>query len=61
MNMEEFDLITTYACLCYLLWTIQLENGIFRFLIDVREDKKETKNIVTNAFLGMIFQLVYFL
>ncbi len=56
----EFDLITTYACLLLPFMTIQLENGIFRFLIDVREDKKETKNIVTNAFLGMIFQLVIF-
>ena len=57
----EFDLITTYACLLLPFMTIQLENGIFRFLIDVRNDENQSKNIVTNAFLGMIFQLIIFI
>ena len=56
----EFDLIATYACLLFPFMTIQLENGIFRFLIDVRKDKAKTNIIISNAFIGMLIQVLVF-
>ncbi len=55
-----FDLISTFAWLIAPFMSIQIENGIFRFLIDVRDNQKEIKNIITNGIIDAIIQLLIF-
>ena len=58
------DLITTYVTLLVPIITLELEMSIFRFLVDSREKKKETKELMSNNFflLGVclsIFIILY--
>lgn len=64
---EEFgivDLIQTYVTLLVPLITLELEMSVFRYLVDARSDKKETKKLISNNFfiLGiglLIFSILY--
>ena len=47
-EMGTYDLISTLASLFLPVATLQIQSAAFRFLIDVREDEKETKKIITN-------------
>lgn len=47
-EMGTYDLISTLASLFLPVATLQIQSAAFRFLIDVREDEKETKRIITN-------------
>lgn len=47
-EMGTYDLISTLVSLFLPVATLQIQSAAFRFLIDVREDKKETKRIITN-------------
>ena len=58
------DLVTTYITLLVPVITLQLEMAIFRFLIDVRNDEDEKKNVITNAYIVvtimvMVATLIY--
>lgn len=64
LSTEEygyFDLYSTYAWLLAIFLTLQLENGIFRFLIDKRENNSEIKNIITNGIIVILVQLLIFM
>lgn len=47
-EMGMYDLISTLVSLFLPVATLQIQSAAFRFLIDVREDEKETKRIITN-------------
>ena len=47
-EMGTYDLISTLVSLFLPVATLQIQSAAFRFLIDVRNDKKETNRIVTN-------------
>lgn len=47
-EMGTYDLISTLVSLFLPVATLQIQSAAFRFLIDVREDEKETKRIITN-------------
>lgn len=54
------DLIQTYVRLLVPLITIELEMGVFRFLIDARGKDKETKDVMTNNFTILFLALFLF-
>lgn len=47
-EMGTYDLISTLVSLFLPVATLQIQSAAFRFLIDVREEEKETKKIITN-------------
>lgn len=64
LSTEEygyFDLYSTYAWLLAIFLTLQLENGMFRFLIDKRDDNAGLKNIISNGFIVIFIQLIIFI
>ncbi len=64
LSTEEygyFDLYSTYAWLLAIFLTLQLENGMFRFLIDKRDNKDGVKNIISNGIIIILIQLIVFL
>lgn len=54
------DLIQTYVRLLVPLITIELEMGVFRFLIDARGKDKDTKEVMTNNFMILFMSLLLF-
>lgn len=54
------DLIQTYVRLLVPLITIELEMGVFRFLIDARGREKDTKEVMTNNFTILFLSLFLF-
>ena len=54
------DLIQTYVRLLVPLLTIELEMGVFRFLIDVRGKEKDTKEVMSNNFTILFSSLLIF-
>lgn len=54
------DLIQTYVRLLVPLITIELEMGVFRFLIDTRKKENDTKKVMTNNFLILFASLTLF-
>ena len=60
------DLIQTYVRLLVPLITIELEMGVFRFLIDTRNKDKSTREVMTNNFTILfislfLFSIIYFI
>lgn len=53
------DLYLTYVSLLVPVLTLQLDMGIFRFLIDVRKDPIRQKELITSAFLFLVGQAVF--
>ena len=49
------DLITTYVTLIVPIITMELEMSVFRYLVDCRKDKKETKRVFSNNFYYFTF------
>lgn len=52
LNSSEYgivDLFTTYVSLLVPLVTLQLANGVFRFLVSNRNSKEDTGKVVTNT------------
>ena len=54
------DLVQTYISLFIPILTLRFDSAAFRFLIDVREDKKEKAKIISNILISLIFQIVFF-
>lgn len=51
LSKEEYgyyDLLTTLVSLLIPMLTLQIQSAAFRFLIDCRDDKEETKKIITS-------------
>ncbi len=60
---EEYgfvDLITTYVTLIVPIITLELEMSVFRYLVDCRKDKEETKKVFSNNFIILLFSLLIF-
>ena len=55
------DLINTYITLLTPICNWQFENGLFRFLIDYRNDENKQKELFSTVFLTNIAQAVYIL
>lgn len=54
------DLIFTYVSLLIPIVTLELSNALFRFLIDKRENKNESSDIVTFSILTISIFLIIF-
>lgn len=55
------DLVITYSTLLLPFVTLALEQALFRFLIDVRDDKdKESSYISTTVFTSLLFTCIVF-
>lgn len=56
------DLLNTYVSLLLPLIFLQLDQAIFRFLIDVRESSKEKSSIISSVFFTVLcISLIYFI
>lgn len=64
MSTAEYgtvDLVITYSTLLLPFVTLALEQALFRFLIDVRDDKdKESSYISTTVFTSLLFTCIVF-
>lgn len=61
---EEYgfvDLITTYVTLIVPIITMELEMSVFRYLVDCRKDKNETKRVYSNNFIILLASLAVFI
>ena len=54
------DLITTYVTLIVPIITLELEMSIFRYLVDSRDEDKETKKLMSNNFYVLLIALSIF-
>jgi O-antigen/teichoic acid export membrane protein len=54
------DLIQTYVTLLVPIITLELEMSIFRYLIDSRSSKKDTKKLISNNFFILLISLLIF-
>lgn len=54
------DLITTYVTLLVPIITLELEMSIFRYLVDSRGNKKDTKTLMSNNFYILTISLIIF-
>ncbi len=55
------DLVTTYVTLIVPIITLELEMSVFRYLVDVRKNKDETKKILSNNFIILLVSLCIFI
>ena len=53
-----FDLITTYSWLLVPFLSMQLENGIFRYLIDFRKQKAKQSEIISSGIAAGLIQVL---
>lgn len=54
------DLLTTYIALLTPIFNWQFENGLFRFLIDYRQDRVNQKELISTVLITNIGQCVFF-
>ena len=54
------DLIQTYVTLLVPIITLELEMSIFRYLIDSRDNSKDTKKLISNNFYVLSISLLIF-
>ena len=63
LSTEEYgtvDLIGTYVALIAVVLTLQFEQGIFRFLIDVRNDEAAQKKYISTSIYAITGMCVAF-
>lgn len=63
LDKDEYgtaDLIITYVALLYPIVGLQLEQGLFRILLDYRDNKDNTKALFTTVLLCNIVQVIAF-
>lgn len=63
LSTEEFgtvDLITTYSSLLATILTLQMEQAVFRFLVEARKNKDLQKQYITTAFTTVLVLLAAF-
>lgn len=51
------DLLNTYISLLLPIFFLQIDQAVFRYLIDCRDDKNETKKIISTVFITVISQI----
>ena len=64
LSTEEYgvvDLLNTLVSLFLPIITLQLEQGVFRFLIDCRDNEKEQKNLISTTILFITIQSIVYL
>ena len=64
LTTEEYgvvDLLNTLVSLFIPIVTLQIEQGIFRFLVDCRNDREETKKTISTVILLVTTQLIIYL
>lgn len=55
------DLLNTYISLLLPLLFLQIDQSIFRYLIDVRKDEKSKKSLITTTFITVLVQSLIFI
>lgn len=55
------DLFNTYTALLVPIFNWQLETGLFRFMVDCRENKEKQKRIFSSVFFTNIVQVIIYL
>lgn len=64
LSTEEFgvvDLLNTLVSLMLPIVTFQIEQAVFRHLIDTRENEKQTKKIISTTLLTIVIQCLVYL
>lgn len=64
LSKEEFgivDLLNTYVMLFVPIVTLQLENALFRFLIDARSNNDEKTEYITTSLISVLIQSLIYL
>lgn len=56
-----FDLLVTYATLLLPLVNMQMDQGLFRYMLDVRDEKDEQKRLFTTVISATFAQAILFL
>lgn len=54
------DLLNTIVALIIPIISLQLDQAVFRFLIDARNNEEKTKNIINTTIVAIIFQSIIF-
>ena len=63
LSTEEYgvvDLLSTLVSLLLPIVTLQIEQGTFRNLIDIREDEKQKKYIISTSFISVFLQVTLY-
>lgn len=63
LNTSEYgmyDMLITYINLIVIFLTLQLEQALFRFLIDKRGNKIESTRIISNIYIMILIQIIIF-
>ena len=63
LSTEEYgvvDLLNTLVSLFMPVVTLQIEQGVFRYLLDARGDKENEKSIISNTIIFTIFQTIIY-
>lgn len=55
------DLLNTFVALIIPIISLQLEQAVFRFLIDVRTDNKKTNKIINTTIIALVLQSIIFI
>ncbi len=55
------DLLSTYQQLLLPIVFFQIEQALFRFLVDIRDDEAEQKKLISTAFCFVVFQAIVLL
>jgi len=64
LTTEEYgivDLLNTLVSLFIPIVTLQMEQGVFRFLVDCRDDKEEAKKTISTTIIFISMQLLVYL
>lgn len=64
LSTEEYgivDLFNTYVSLLLPIIVFQIEDALFRFLVDVRQKDEEKKKVISTVFFFALFQSVIFI
>lgn len=64
LTNEEYgvvDLLNTLTSLLLPIATLQIEQGVFRYLVDCREEKEKQTKIITTVFRFMIIQAIIYI
>lgn len=64
LSTEEYgvvDLLNTYILLLVPVFNWQFENGLFRFMLDYREDETKTKRLFSTVMVANMIQVLIYL
>ena len=64
LSTEEYgivDLLNTLVCLILPIVTLQIEQGLFRYLVDSRDNTNKQKEIITSIIKFVCTQLIIYM